>query len=119
MTRSPGFARSEDAGILLVLAEDWCGDAVKALPPLAARAARAGNLDLRVLSRDANDDLMDEHLTGGARSIPVVIVLDHAFIERSRRYREMRRWYARDRGASALHEVIAVLETANRNALAA
>lgn len=127
---------------LLVLAEDWCGDAVNTLPALAALAGRAGNLDLRVLPRDANDDLMNEHLTGGSRSIPVVIVLDHDFVERGwwgprpsalrrwfaslgrampkeERYREMRRWYARDRGASALDEVIAVLEAANRNARAA
>ena len=36
---------------LLVLAEDWCGDAVNTLPVLARLADLAENLDLRVLSR--------------------------------------------------------------------
>ena len=46
---------------LLVLAEDWCGDAVNTLPVLAKLADIAENLDLRVLSRDKNPDLMDSH----------------------------------------------------------
>src|SRR6185436_12705370 len=54
---------------LLVLTEDWCGDAVNTLPVLAAISNRARNLDLRILSRDANLELMDAHLTGRSRSI--------------------------------------------------
>jgi len=130
---------------LLVLIEDWCGDAVNTLPALAALAERAKNLDLRVLSRDGNDDLMKAHLTGGeggSRSIPVVIALDDDFVERGwwgprptplrewfdttgrelskpDRYKHMRGWYARDHGVSAVDEVIAVIESANRVSRAA
>lgn len=129
-------------GQFLVIAEDWCGDAVNTLPVLAALADRAENLDLRVLSRDANAGLMDAHLTNGTRSTPIVIVLDRDFVERGwwgprpaelqrwfatvgrtmpkeERYRHIRGWYARDRGASALDEVISILEAANREGLAA
>ncbi len=127
---------------LLVLAEDWCGDAVNTLPAIAALAERADNLDMRILSRDANADLMDAHLTGGTRSVPIVIVLDGNFVERAswgprpaelqrwfetsgralpkeERYRAMRAWYARDRGVSTLDEVISLLEAASREAHAA
>ena len=120
---------------LLVLNEDWCGDAVNTVPVLARLAADAPNLDLRVLGRDANPDLMDAHLTNGARSIPVAILLDADYRERawwgprpaalqrwvmsdgraldkSERYREVRKWYARDRGKSTVDEVLALIEKA-------
>lgn len=120
---------------LLVLTEDWCGDALNTLPVLAAISNRARNLDLRILSRDANPDLMDAHLTGKSRSIPVVIVLDSQYVERAwwgprpaplqgwvinagraltaeERYREVRRWYARDRGTTTLAELVATLRKA-------
>lgn len=120
---------------LLVLSEDWCGDAVNTVPVVARLAARCPNLDLRVLGRDANPDLMEAHLTGTARSIPVIIVLDEAFeergwwgprptvlqrwvsgqgqlLEKTSRYREARTWYARDRGRTTLEEVVSMLERA-------
>lgn len=118
---------------LLVLSEDWCGDAVNTVPYVARLARLAGNTELRVVGRDTNPDLMDTHLTGLSRSIPVVMVLDGEFRERGwwgprpgelqrwvlgpgraldkdARYREIRRWYARDRGSSTLREVVTLLE---------
>lgn len=120
---------------LLVLSEDWCGDAVNTVPVVAKLAALAPNLDLRVLARDHNLDLMDAHLTGTSRAIPVVIVLDEEFNERGwwgsrpaelqawvmgpgralendARYREVRAWYARDAGRTTLEEIVATLERA-------
>jgi Thioredoxin len=120
---------------LLVLSEDWCGDAVNTVPVVARLAARCPNLELRVLGRDANPDLMDAHLTGTSRSIPVIIVLDETFeergwwgprptvlqrwvsgqgqlLEKTSRYREARTWYARDRGRTTLEEVVSMLERA-------
>lgn len=120
---------------LLVLNEDWCGDAANTVPVLAAFAEAAANLDLRLLARDENLDLMDEHLTNGrSRSIPVVIVLDGDGVERGwwgprpaelqawvlgdagqaleaeDRYREIRKWYARDHGRTTIEEVVALIE---------
>ncbi|MGZ8471652.1 MAG: thioredoxin family protein, partial [Gemmatirosa sp.] len=82
VTRVPDEAVGRMAAVagrwhLLVLVEDWCGDAVNTVPYLARLAELSPNLDLRVLGRDANPDLMDAHLApSGARAIPVVIVLD-------------------------------------------
>lgn len=122
---------------LLVLNEDWCGDAVNTVPQIARLASLVPEkLDLRVVGRDANPDLMDAHLTGSSRSIPVVIVLDDRYVERgwwgprpaelqawavgpgkaldkAERYREIRRWYARDRGLTTLEELVTLLERAS------
>ncbi|MEM1054275.1 MAG: thioredoxin family protein [Bacteroidota bacterium] len=121
---------------LLVLSADWCGDASNTVPILARLAEQTEGLDLRVLDRDDHLDLMDEHLTGGtARSIPVVLLLDangkergwwgprpadlQAWVktagmelETDARYREVRKWYARDKGQTTFHEVLSMIETA-------
>ncbi|HIG74316.1 MAG TPA: thioredoxin family protein [Bacteroidetes bacterium] len=121
---------------LLVLSADWCGDAANSIPPLARLAERTEGLELRLLERDEHLDLMDEHLTDGKRAFPVVILLDAEGKERgwwgSRpadlaawvksegmkmesgpRYREVRKWYVRDRGLSTFHEVLTMLEHAS------
>jgi hypothetical protein len=120
---------------LLVLLEDWCGDAVNTVPVLERLARETAGVELRVLGRDANPHLMDPRLTHGGRSIPVVIVLDEEGgelgwwgprpsplqrwvrevglqLEPSERYREARRWYARDRGRTTLDEVLRIMERA-------
>ena len=61
---------------LLVLSEDWCGDAVNTVPVAARLAELSGTMELRILARDQNPDLMDTHLTGTSRSIPVIMALD-------------------------------------------
>jgi hypothetical protein len=128
-------ARLEGAWHLLVLSEDWCGDAVNIVPVVARLAELSPNLDVRVLARDHHLDLMDAHLTGTSRSIPVVMLLDEAYRERGwwgprpaelqawvlgpgraldaeARYRHVRGWYARNAGRSTLDEVVAALERA-------
>lgn len=119
---------------LLVLSEDWCGDASNTVPVIAALAEAAPNLEMRVVKRDENPELMDEYLTDGSRSIPLAIVLDEEFRPVGRWgprpaelqdfvlgekkagtrpaaeiYRDVRTWYARDRGESTIREVLAVM----------
>jgi Thioredoxin len=120
---------------LLVLADDWCGDAVNSIPPVAKLVQQCDNLELRVIPRDENPDLMDAHLKGTSRSIPVIVLLDEHFVERGwwaprpsdlqdwvtqkglqlpkgERYLHVRRWYAKDRGTSTLEEIVRLVETA-------
>ncbi len=62
---------------MLVLAEDWCGDAASLVPILAKLAdAAPAHVELRVFRRDENLDIMDGHLSHGGRSIPIAIVFD-------------------------------------------
>jgi hypothetical protein len=57
---------------VLVLTEDWCGDAIANVPILGRLAAESGKLNVRIFLRDQNLDLMDQYLKDGQhRSIPV------------------------------------------------
>ena len=60
---------------ILVITEDWCGDAMMNNPVLR-RIAEAADLDVRAVYRDTDTDLIDRHLTNGGRSIPVYLFLD-------------------------------------------
>jgi hypothetical protein len=113
---------------LLVIAADWCGDAVNVVPAIQNWAAHTG-VPLRIIDRDTWPEVMDHYLTGTARAIPIVIAIDPAGHElghwgprpselqawvmahkesmpKDERYKEVRRWYARDKGASAVREVV-------------
>ena len=121
----PGVKRK-----LLVIAEDWCGDASSTIPIVARFADAVPGVELRVLRRDEHPELMDRYLTNGSRSIPIVIALDERFQElghwgprpselqawvlanrptmpKAEIYPHIRRWYARDRGEATLREVLA------------
>ncbi len=66
----------------LVLTEAWCGDAAHSVPIMHALAALNPLIDLRLLLRDENPELMDRYLTNGvSRSIPKLIGLDTATLE--------------------------------------
>ncbi|PIB30838.1 thioredoxin [Maribacter sp. 4U21] len=59
-----------------VLTESWCGDASPALPVMNKIAELNPNIQLRVVLRDENTDLMNRFLTNGGMSIPKLIVRD-------------------------------------------
>ena len=60
----------------LVISEPWCGDAAQTLPFLNKIAQLSENIDLKIVLRDENLELMDQFLTNGSQSIPMVIMLD-------------------------------------------
>src|SRR5215210_566608 len=61
----------------IVLTEGWCRDAAQIVPVLHALAKLNSNIELRLLLRDDNLDLMDQYLTNGkSRSIPRLIAVD-------------------------------------------
>ncbi|MDN4608301.1 thioredoxin family protein [Sporosarcina highlanderae] len=60
---------------VLVITEDWCGDAMMN-NPILRRIAEAAELDVRTAYRDEDTDLIDRHLTNGGRSIPIYLLLD-------------------------------------------
>ena len=62
---------------MLVLNEFWCGDGAQILPVHEAlEEEAAGKLEVRVLLRDENVEVMDLFLTNGGRSIPKTVLLD-------------------------------------------
>lgn len=133
---SARVARVRHPWHMLVLSEDWCGDSINTLPVIARLTEATPLIDMRILGRDANPDLINLHLTGGlSKSIPVIILLDEDFNERGwwgprpgslqawvtesglalpkdERYRQVRTWYARDHGKTAVNELLELIEKA-------
>jgi hypothetical protein len=133
IARLPAWAMQSvpaDAGRkLLIIAEDWCGDASSTVPVLARLAHEAPGLELRIIQRDQHPEVMDRYLTNGSRSIPIAIALDEQFNEvghwgprprelqawvmanrltvpKAELYPQVRQWYARDHGETTLREVL-------------
>lgn len=116
----------------LALNHDWCWDAANSLPWVARLVDAVPGNELRILLRDEHPDVMDQYLTNGTRSIPIVFGLGadgtvlghwgprpHALqawflahklsMPKDQRYVEMRRWYLKDRGESTLRELLAAV----------
>jgi len=60
----------------MVITENWCGDSAQNLPYVAKLAELNENIDLVIVLRDSNPEIMDKYLTNGTKSIPILIVFD-------------------------------------------
>jgi len=123
----------------LVLTESWCGDAAQTLPLINKFAEANKKIDLKVILRDENDDLMNQFLTNGSKSIPKLIVVEKdsnkvisSWGPRSKKatelvsdYKEkhgkidtnfkkdLQLWYNDDKGENIEKEMIELLDTMN------
>ncbi len=118
----------------LVLTEGWCGDAAQNLPVLSKMADESEKVDLKLVLRDDNLELMDEFLTNGGRSIPKLIALDEdknvlftwgprpsVATKMIADYKEengivdaqvkedLQRWYNKDKGVNVQEDIISLL----------
>ena len=117
--------------IWLVMTEAWCGDAAHSVPVMHVLAALNPLIELRLLLRDENPELMDRYLTNGvSRSIPKLIAIDKATSEELFTWgprpaplqtifarmkgegigfheikEELQRWYNKDRTAAVQQEL--------------
>ena len=117
-----------------VITEAWCGDAAQNVPVLNKMAELNDNISLKLILRDENLEIMDKHLTNGARSIPKLIVksngdpdkswgprpaeLQKLVLENKNKatpvpYSEfsktVQQWYNTDKGMSVQQEVLELL----------
>jgi len=70
---------------VLVITEDWCGDALYNVPVLGKVVEGNPDVEVRVFLRDKNPDLMDQYLNQGTyRSIPVFAFFDESMNEIAR-----------------------------------
>ena len=60
----------------IVLTESWCGDAAHIVPVINKVAEINDNIDLRLVLRDENEDLMNMFLTNGGKAIPKLIAIE-------------------------------------------
>lgn len=119
----------------LVLTESWCGDAAPSMPVMNKIEELNPNIELKVLLRDENLELMKRFLTKGAKSIPKLILIDQEANEvlgdwgprpkvaakMVQDYKEehgkltaefrqdLQVWYNKDKGQNILNELIDLL----------
>ena len=127
-----------DKQVWLVLTESWCGDAAQNVPVLQKLAEMNPLIDLRLVLRDDNDELMQKYLTNGGKSIPKLIAVSAdldkelftwgprpaaAQVEVKRLLDEnggfnekvkegIQIWYNHDKGISMQHELMDLLKNA-------
>ena len=121
--------------IWLVISEGWCGDAAQIVPILNKMAEQSEKIELRIVFRDENEELMDLFLTNKTKSIPKLIIIDketgsvvnhwgprpkgavnliqnykeqHGFIDETAKA-ELQMWYLHDKGISTQNEVIKMM----------
>lgn len=121
--------------IWLVIAEGWCGDAAQIVPIFHKMAVVTDKIDLKIVLRDDNPQLMDQFLTNGSRSIPILIIIDadtfevvghfgprptqakqlivdykaqHGVVDETAKT-ALQKWYFDDKGLSTQREVMALL----------
>ncbi|WP_348813149.1 thioredoxin family protein [Flavobacterium maritimum] len=123
--------------IWLVIAEGWCADGAQSLPVFDKMALETdGKIDLKIVLRDDNDDVMNDFLTNGARAIPKLIVIDKATgnvvgdwgprpagaVELIQNYKkehgvvdetakaDLQMWYFHDKGLSTQNEIMELMQ---------
>ena len=67
--------------IWLVISEGWCGDSAQIVPIINKMAEVSDKIDLRIVLRDENDELMNLFLTNRNQSIPILIIIDKQTLE--------------------------------------
>lgn len=125
--------------IWMVITESWCGDSAQSLPIIAKAAALNSNINLSIVLRDENPDIMDKYLTNGSRSIPKFVVFDEdnnelfqwgprpveaqklygrlkdEGKEKSEINKELHLWYGRNRGKEIEKELVNLLSKVIEN----
>ena len=70
------LANYQDRINILILSEPWCGDAAQSLPIINNLFENNDFFTIRFFLRDKNEALMNQFLTNGTKSIPIVAFLD-------------------------------------------
>ncbi len=123
----------------MVITENWCGDSAQNLPYLALIAAENPNINFKIILRDSNPEIMDQFLTNGARSIPILAAFDNNGDELFRwgsrpkaaqqlflqwkaegivspeLYEKLHFWYARNKGEAIESEFLNILKTVEQD----
>ncbi|CAM2840455.1 thioredoxin family protein [Flavobacterium frigoris] len=119
--------------IWLVISEGWCGDAAQLLPVFDKMvAASDGKIEMKIVLRDENEELMNLFLTNKGKAIPKLIVInretggglahwgprpkgatdlianykkEHGVIDETAKA-DLQLWYFHDKGLSTQEEII-------------
>jgi hypothetical protein len=121
-------------GKVLIISEPWCGDA-SATVPAVSKFFEAAGVEVKIFLRDSDVSLIDQFQTNGTQSIPKVIIINDDFsvkadwgprpqvgndllkrfkenpdsYPREEFYNDLQVYYAKNRGADAIEEIISLL----------
>lgn len=121
-------------GKVLIISEPWCGDA-SATVPAVAKFFEAGNIEVKIFLRDSDPSLINQFLTNGTQSIPIVLILnekleviqkwgprpeygttllkkfkaDEVAYPREDFYNDLQVYYAKNRGKDAIAEILSLI----------
>jgi hypothetical protein len=59
-----------------LIVESWCGDAAQIIPYIYKASECADSIDLKIILRDENPEIIDQFLTNNGRAIPILICRD-------------------------------------------
>ncbi len=119
----------------IVITESWCGDAAHVVPPMAKLAEQSDNISLKLVLRDTNEDLMNQFLTNGGKSVPKLIMVETETLEVVHTFgprpaaatklvadykakhgmitpeikEDLQVWYNKDKGQSTIDELLTML----------
>jgi len=129
------MASITDKQTWVVITENWCGDSAQVLPVIAKAALLNEKVDLIILNRDKNLDIIDLYLTNGTRSIPVLVAFDTEWnelfkwgprpqpavelikqlksesVEKKEMYENLHLWYGRNRGVEIDKELTVMINS--------
>lgn len=119
----------------VILSESWCGDAAQNIPVFAKIAKANSNIAIKILLRDENEEIMNQYLTNGSKSIPKLICLDKDYnelgtwgprpkylqdwlykekanptMEMSELKKKFQIWYTKDKGQTLQQEMVFLMQ---------
>lgn len=126
------LAQKKFRGKILIISEAWCGDASQVLPVVVKFFEQ---FEVRISYRDQEPSLIDDFLTNGSKSIPVVIFLDENYnainhwgprpkygqelldkhkanpteFTKDQFYNDLQVYYAKNRGFDTIEELLALI----------
>lgn len=123
----------------MIISETWCGDSAQNIPYIAKIADLNSKINLKIILRDTNPEIMDKYLTNGTRSIPILAALDEEGeelfkwgprpqeakqliadlilqdVEKNIRVEKLHLWYGRNRGKNLEIEFMEILRSITKN----
>jgi hypothetical protein len=130
-----GLSNLQANYLWIVISEGWCGDAAQLLPIINKMAELSEKIDLRIVLRDENEELMNQFLTNGGKAIPKLLIVDaetltvlsdwgprpegaknlildykaqHGVVDETAKT-ELQKWYLHDKGLSTQTEIMALV----------
>ena len=119
-----------------VITETWCGDAAQVVPVINKMAEVSSKIDLKILFRDENEDVMNMFLTNGTKSIPKLIIIEkksgeviadfgprpqgakqlildykatHGVVDETAKI-NLQKWYLADKGVATQEEIVEIMK---------